>query len=291
MGRTHNKESTFARAADHLGFVAKDDVMELCKAILATQRDHGNREVRPNARMKYLVHERGIDAFRTLVEGYFGKKVQPWRETKAWKYEDWMGWHEQGDGRLFLGINVEQGRIRDVGDVKIKSALRTIVDELGLTMILSPTQSIIFKDIYPWQKERLNAILAANGIKQIEEVDRLVRLSIACPALPLCGLAITEAERRMPEWNAKMRALLTRLGVSDDIMLRMTGCPNGCARPYMAELALVGDGPDSYQVWVGGSPVLTRVSSTLAGRVKWADMDAFVEPLLVNWRDNRQVRA
>lgn len=288
MGRTHNKESTFARTADHLGFVAKDDVMELCKAILATQRDHGNREVRPNARMKYLVHERGIDGFRTLVEGYFGKPISAWRETKPWQYQDWMGWHDQGDGRLFLGINVEQGRIKDVGSVRVKSALRKVVDELGLTMILSPTQSIIFKDIYPWQKERVESILQAHGVKPIEHVDSLVRLSMACPALPLCGLAITEAERRMPEWMANMRALMTRLGIEEDVMMRMTGCPNGCARPYMAELALVGDGPDSYQVWVGGSPVLTRVGSTLGNKIKWSDLDKFMEPLLVYWRDNKQ---
>lgn len=199
-----------------------------------------------------------------------------------------MGWHEQGDGKLFLGINVEQGRVKDIGDVKLKSALKKIVDELGLPMVLSPTQSIILKDIYPWQKENVEAILASHGIKPIEAVDGLVRLSMACPALPLCGLAITEAERRMPEWMANMRALLTKVGLEkEDLILRMTGCPNGCARPYMAELALVGDGPEAYQVWVAGSPILTRTAVTLANRIKWADMDAFVEPLLVNWRDNR----
>ena len=290
MGRTHNKDTTFARVADHLGFVAKDDVMELCKAILATQRDHGNREVRPNARMKYLVHERGIDGFRTLVEGYFGKKVEPWREVVPWEYKDWMGWHEQGDGKLFLGINVEQGRIRDIGEVKIKTALRALVDKFDLPMVLTPSQSIILKDIDPSTKTEIDSILAAHGIKPIEAVDDLVRKSIACPALPLCGLAITEAERRMPEWNARMRALLTKVGMKDEsLVLRMTGCPNGCARPYMAELSLVGDGPEMYQVWVGGSPVMTRIASTLASKIKWAEMDAFIEPLFASWRDHRTV--
>jgi len=288
MGRTHLKDTTFARTADHLGFVAKDDVMELCKSILATQRDHGNREVRPNARMKYLVHEKGIDNFRKLVETYFGKPIEPWREIEAWKYQDWMGWHEQGDGNWFLGINVEQGRVKDDGNVKVKSALKKIVDELNLTMVLSPTQSIIFKDILPTQRATVDKILADHGIAQIADVDSLVRLSIACPALPLCGLAVTEAERRMPEWMANMRKLMVKVGLGEEqILMRVTGCPNGCARPYMAELALVGDGPDMYQVWIGGSPALTRLAQTLANKVKWSGMDAFMEPLLVYWRDSR----
>lgn len=160
-----------------------------------------------------------------------------------------MGWHEQGDGKLFLGINIEQGRVKDFNGVSVKTALKKIVNELDLTMILSPTQSIIFKDIEPHQKPIIESILKENGILSIEEVDPLTRLSMACPALPLCGLAVAEAERRMPSFVAEVRELMNRLGLGkDEIMMRVTGCPNGCARPYMAELALVGDGPDLYQV-------------------------------------------
>jgi sulfite reductase (ferredoxin) len=289
MGRTHMKDTTFARVADHFGFVPAEDVMELCKSILAAQRDHGNRDVRPNARMKYLVHNLGIDNFRKLVETYFAKPVQPWREIAEWKYHDWMGWHEQGDGQWFLGINVEQGRVKDFNGVNVKKALRRIVDELDLTMILTPTQSIIFRDVAPEKRARLDAILSEEGILAIDQVEPLTRLSMACPALPLCGLAVAEAERRMPEWVANFRALMNRLGLEkEQIMMRMTGCPNGCARPYMSEVALVGDGPDSYQVWLGGSPVLTRVSATYKDRVKWATMDDTLEPILVHWRDSRQ---
>ena len=222
------------------------------------------------------------------LQTYFGKPVEPWKAIEDWKYQDWMGWHEQGDGKYFLGINVEQGRIKDANGVNIKTALSKIVNELDLTMILSPSQSIVFKDILPEQRERVDAILKECGILTIAEVDPLTRLSIACPALPLCGLAVAEAERRMPEFVSNFRGLLNKLGLGEEVvMLRMTGCPNGCARPYMAELALVGDGVESYQVWTGGSPVLTRVSSTYADRVKWATMDQSLEPLLVNWRDNR----
>eukprot|EP01038_Epipyxis_sp_PR26KG_P006936 gene6936-9490_t len=288
MGRTHMKDTTFARTADHLGFVKKEDVNELCKSILATQRDHGNREVRPNARMKYLVHEKGIDKFKEMVEVYFGKPIEPWRAITEWKYQDWMGWHEQGDGKLFVGINIEQGRIKDEGNVRVKSAMKKIVSEFGLTMILTPSQSVIFKNVLPEQKEKINNILDEHGLLAIENVDPLVRKSMACPALPLCGLAVTEAERRMPTWMANMRSLLNKLNMKEEnLITRMTGCPNGCARPYMAEIGLVGDGPEMYQIWVGGSPSLTNLAFTYANKVKWDVMDDAIEALLVNWKFNR----
>lgn len=142
-----------------------------------------------------------------------------------------MGWHEQGDGKLFLGINIEQGRVKDYDDNrKIKTALRKIVDDFGLTMILSPSQSIIFKDILPSQKAAIEEILANHNMPLVETIDPLVRNGMACPAFPLCGLAVAEAERRMPEFQTKVRTLLTKLGMEDNMILRVTGCPNGCAR-------------------------------------------------------------
>jgi sulfite reductase (ferredoxin) len=289
MGRTHNKENTFARAADHLGFVPKEDVMELMKSILAAQRDHGNRDVRANARMKYLVHTLGIDNFRKLVESYFGKPIQPWRPMAEWKYNDWMGWWEQGDGKLFYGLHVENGRVKDAGDFRLKSALRTLVDKYNLYMILSPTQSIIFCDIDPKDKEGIEAVLREHGIKPLEQVDPLNRLAMACPALPLCGLAQTEAERLMPSYLERIRVLLDSMGLSDEeILIRMTGCPNGCARPYMAELAFVGDGPKSYQVWLGGSPVLTRTAYPFMAKMNVDDLEKTLEPILAMFIQQRQ---
>jgi sulfite reductase (ferredoxin) len=280
MGRTHNKENTFARAADHMGFVPKEDIMECLKAIVAAQRDHGNRDVRANARMKYLVHTLGVDNFRTLVESYFGKKIQPWREMKEWKYNDWMGWWEQGDGKLFYGLHIDNGRVKDEDDFRLKTAMRVITDKYNLPMILSPTQSIVFYDIEPKDKEGVDSILREHGIKPLEEVDPLSRLSMSCPALPLCGLAQTEAERIMPSYLERIRAVMDHMGISDEeILIRMTGCPNGCARPYMAELAFVGDGPKSYQVWLGGSPVLTRTAYPFMAKMKVDDLEVTLEPI------------
>lgn len=289
MGRTHNKENTFARAADHLGYVPKEDMMELMKSILASQRDHGNRDVRANARMKYLVHTLGIDNFRSLVESYFGKKVQPWREIPEFKYNDWMGWWEQGDGKLFYGLHVDNGRVKDEGDFRLKTALRVLVDKFNLSMIISPTQSLIFKDIDPKDKDEIEQILKDHGIVSIEDVDPLARLAMACPALPLCGLAQTEAERRMPSYIERVRSVLNKMNLDDEeILMRMTGCPNGCARPYMAELAFVGDGANSYQIWLGGSPVLTRTAYPYVAKMKDEDLEATLEPVLAMFIQQRQ---
>lgn len=290
MGRTHNKENTFARAADHLGYVPKEDMMELMKSILASQRDHGNRDVRANARMKYLVHTLGIDNFRVLVESYFGKKIQPWRPMKEWKYMDWMGWWDQGDGKLFYGLHVDNGRVKDEGDFRLKTALRVLVDKYNIDMILSPTQSIILRDIDPKNKDDIDAIFREHGIKPLEEVDPLARLAMACPALPLCGLAQTEAERKMPEYIDRVRALLDKMNIGDEeILMRMTGCPNGCARPYMAELAFVGDGPKSYQVWLGGSSVLEgRTAFPYVAKMKWDDLESTMQPVLAMFIEQKQ---
>mmetsp|Transcript_28302 Transcript_28302/g.57168 ORF Transcript_28302/g.57168 Transcript_28302/m.57168 type:complete len:639 (+) Transcript_28302:226-2142(+) len=281
MGRTHNKENTFARAADHMGFVPKEDIMEVLKAIVAAQRDHGNRDVRANARMKYLVHTLGIDNFKKLVESYYGKEILPWRPIAEWKYNDWMGWWEQGDGKLFYGQHIDNGRVKDEGDFRLKSAIRAIVDKYNVHSIMSPTQSIIFRDIDPKDKEGIESILREHGVQPLEEVDPLARLSMACPALPLCGLAQGEAERIMPSYIERMRTLLNKMNLSDEeILMRMTGCPNGCARPYMAELAFVGDGAKTYQVWLGGSPVLTRTAWPFMARMDRDKLEETMEPIL-----------
>mmetsp|Transcript_22459 Transcript_22459/g.51758 ORF Transcript_22459/g.51758 Transcript_22459/m.51758 type:complete len:713 (-) Transcript_22459:958-3096(-) len=289
LGRTHNKPNTFARAADHLGYVSKEDIVEVMKGILASQRDHGNRDVRANARMKYLVHTLGIDNFRKLVESYYGKEIQPWREIQEWKYNDWMGWWEQGDGKLFYGQHVESGRVKDEGSFRLKTALRVICDKYNLDMVISPTQSILIRDIDPKDKEGIDNVLREHGVMPIEEVDPLNRLAMACPALPLCGLAQTEAERKMPDYLHQIRALLDKMNLSEEeILIRMTGCPNGCARPYMAELAFVGDGKNSYQVWVGGSPVLTRTGFVYKAKMKNTDLAETLEPLLAMFIQQRQ---
>jgi sulfite reductase (ferredoxin) len=291
MGRTHGNKVTKPFAAKHLGFVPKEEFFEAAKAILAVTRDHGNREARNQARLKYLVDAIGIDDFRTLTEKYFGQKIQPWRELPPWKYLDWMGWNEQGDGNWMLGVNIENGRVRDSPEVQIKTALRKIVDDFpGVDMLLTSTQSVVLKNIKPDDKEKVQTVLKSHGVKMIEDIDPFTRKSIACPAFPLCGLAITEAERIQPEINERLHSMFTKMGIEDaEPVVRTTGCPNGCTRPYMAELAFVGAGPGSYQMWMGGSPAQaerTAFESHLT-KMKIGDLEKDLEPVFAMYKEQR----
>ncbi|MDB9380504.1 sulfite reductase, ferredoxin dependent, partial [Nodularia sphaerocarpa] len=250
FGRTHNKEETFARIADEICYVDKDDVYQLVKAIVATQRDYGDRTDRRHARLKYLINEWGVDKFRTQVEDYFGKPVAPFKPLPEFKYYDFLGWNEQGDGKLFLGISVDNGRVKDEGSFQLKTALRKVVEQFNLPMRLTPHHNIIFYDIEPENKSAIQEILQRCGIvDDPNTIEPLVRYAMACPALPTCGLAITESERAIPGILERIRTLLDKLGLQKEhFVVRMTGCPNGCARPYMAELGFVGSAPESYQV-------------------------------------------
>ncbi|WP_258005924.1 sulfite reductase, ferredoxin dependent, partial [Cylindrospermopsis raciborskii] len=164
LGRTHNKEETFARLADAICYVDKKDVYELVKAIVATQRDYGDRTDRRHARLKYLIQDWGVDRFRAKVEEYFGKKVKPFQELPPFKYQDFLGWNEQGDGNLFLGISIDNGRVKDEGKFQLKTALRTIVEQFDLPMRLTPNQNLIFYDILPKDRQTIQAILERSGV-------------------------------------------------------------------------------------------------------------------------------
>jgi len=289
LGRTHNKEETFARIADEIGYVAAADVYALVKAIVAVQRDYGDRFERRHSRMKYLLHDWGVAKFRSHVEDYLGKKLEPAKPLPAWRYEDFLGWHEQGDGKLFLGLSVQNGRVHDQGDFKLRSALRQIVERFQLPMLLTPHQNVLFYDIKPADRAAIEQILTECGVWAIDKIDPLERLAMACPALPTCGLAITESERILPSFVDRIRSLTERLGLGDEsFVIRMTGCPNGCARPYMAELGFVGSAPNSYQVWLGGSPSQTRLAQPFVERMKDTDLESFLEPILVYFKRSRE---
>ena len=290
LGRTHNKEQTFARISDPIGYVEKDDIYDLIKAIVATQRDYGDRANRRHARMKYLLHDWGVDQFRETVEGYFGKKIAPFKSLPEWKYQDFLGWNEQGDGKLFLGISIENGRIKDEGSFQLKTALREIIEQFNLPMRLTPNHNLILYEIEPSQKPTIEEILHQHGIVTApEEIDPLVRYSMACPALPTCGLAIAESERALPGIVERIRILLNKLGMEQEqFVIRMTGCPNGCARPYMAELGFVGSLPNTYQIWLGGTPDQTQLAKPYVDRLPINDLEAFLEPIFAYFAQERK---
>ncbi|MGB7086127.1 MAG: sulfite reductase, ferredoxin dependent [Phormidesmis sp.] len=288
MGRTHNKEETFARIADHIGYVDKEDVYDLVKAIVFTQRDYGERYNRRVSRMKYLVHRWGLPKFIAEVEKRFGKKLAPYRELPEWKFEDYLGWHEQGDGKLFVGVHVRNGRVHNQDKLRNKTALKEIVETFQLPMRVTPNQSVILYEIDPADKAAIQAILDRDGITPDSKVDSLERYAMACPALPTCGLAVTESERIIPSMLERIRKLLNKLGLKrETFVTRMTGCPNGCARPYMAELGFVGQAPQSYQLWLGGSPNQVRLARPYMDKLHENDLEKELEPLFACFKQNR----
>ncbi|MDB9515363.1 sulfite reductase, ferredoxin dependent [Roseofilum reptotaenium CS-1145] len=289
LGRTHNKEETFARAADRIGYVDKDDVYDLVKAVVATQRDYGDRHQRRHARMKYLLHDWGVEKFRAQVEEYFGKPLAPFKPLPPFKYQDYLGWQDQGDGKQFLGLSVENGRVKDEGKFQLKSALREIITQFHLPMRLTPNHNLIIYEIDPQDRAAITSIFNKHGVEsEPKRLDSLVRYSMACPALPLCGLAITESERALPGILSRIRTLLKKVGLpKEHFVVRMTGCPNGCARPYMAELGLVGHMPGAYQIWLGADPNQNRLSQPFLDKVKDEDIESTLEPLFVYFKQSR----
>ncbi|MDZ8185873.1 MAG: sulfite reductase, ferredoxin dependent [Nostoc sp. ChiSLP02] len=290
LGRTHNKEETFARLADPICYVAKEDVYDIVKAIVATQRDYGDRTDRRHARLKYLINDWGVDKFRDQVEKYFGKPLTPFKSLPQFKYHDFLGWNEQGDGKLFLGISIDNGRIKDEGSFQLKTALREIVEQFNLPIRLTPHQNLIFYDIEPANKETIDEILSRHGVvSDASKIEPLERYSMACPALPTCGLAITESERAIPGIIQRVRGLLNKVGLQKEhFVVRMTGCPNGCARPYMAELGLVGSAPESYQLWLGGTPNQTRLAQPYVDKLHHNDLESVLEPIFVYFKKSKK---
>ncbi|WP_115121788.1 NADPH-dependent assimilatory sulfite reductase hemoprotein subunit [Synechococcus sp. UW105] len=282
MGRTHNKEETFARIAEPLGYVAADQVLDLVQSILALQRDHGDRRLRRHARMKYLLHDRGIQWFRQeLMRAYFSGDLKPLRSEPKPKLNDYLGWHRHRAGMWFVGIPLLCGRLEGA----FKQGLSKIVETYQLEIRLTPNQDLLLCNIGTPQRASIRAALEELGINTPDMPAPLARHAIACPALPTCGLAITESERTLPSVLERLDSQLQRLEIDKPVLIRMTGCPNGCARPYMAELALVGSGVNQYQLWLGGSANLQRLAKPYIQKLPLDQLEAAIEPLLLSWKE------
>ena len=281
MGRTHNNEETFARIADPLGYVEKEDTYELIQSIVAIQRDYGDRKSRKNSRMKYLLHRKGIKWFKKiLLDKYFRKEIKDLRKEPENKLIDYLGWHKQNEDYFFVGLPLLSGRLSG----KKKSLIRDLVEENDLNLRLTPNQDILLCNIPNKNKSKIKKALKKIGYDNLNDINEIQRHALACPALPLCGLAMTEAERILPEVLTRIENLLTDMNIEKTILFRMTGCPNGCTRPYMAELALVGSGQNKYQLWLGGSKNLQRLAKPYLQRMELDDLEKTIQPLLELWK-------
>jgi len=289
MGQTPSATKTFPRIGDKLTFATPDQVVAVSEAVVKVQRDFGNREDRKRARLKYLVHDMGLPAFKAKVEEYFGGPLPEPHPSDVTGVEDHIGWFEQGDGKLFLGVNIENGRIKDEGDLRIKSGLRAVLTKFGMNTRLTALQSVILCDIDPADKAEINSILASHGIKAADELSLLRRYSIACPAFPTCGLSITESERVLPGIIDELDVEIAKLGLeSQKIAIHMTGCPNGCARPYTPDIGLVGKAVGKYTLFLGGNTEGTQLCFIYEDSLPHDDLVPTLVPLLTVYKAERQ---
>ncbi|WP_299462412.1 NADPH-dependent assimilatory sulfite reductase hemoprotein subunit [uncultured Gimesia sp.] len=289
MGVTPSNKKTYPALGKPLGFVENDQVLAVAEAVVKVQRDLGNREDRKQARMKYLVDNLGIEKFREKVAEHLGAPITAPRDVEVTGIDDHMGWHDQGDGKLFLGVNIENGRIKDEGDLRIKTGLRKILETYKYESRITAKQSIIFCDIDPADQKDLEKILAEHGMKRADELTVIRRLSMACPALPMCALSITESERVLPDLISEFEEELTRLGLQDEqISVNMTGCPNGCARPYVPDIGLVGKAVGKYTLYLGGNSLGNRLSFIYDDLVPMGEITGRLSPLLEYFKEERE---
>lgn len=288
MGMTHGKADTVARLSEPVGFVVPEHVVEAVRTICAIFRDHGNREDRRHARIKYLINEWGIDRFREEFRRRALFDLHDWRQIPRPVFHDHLGRNRQDNGKWFYGVFIENGRIIDRDDRRIKTALREIAKTHRPGLTLTPHQNVLLTGLDERTVDAIERTLIENGVTPVTQLSAARRYSMACPALPTCGLAMSESERLMPTVVERFETELISLGLRDEpITLRMTGCPNGCARPYTADIAFVGRRPDVYHVYVGGGMGGDRVVDLFAGDVKTEDLVATLQPLLQSWAKNR----
>ena len=285
LGSTHLKAETYPRLADPLGFVLPAKTLDLLESIILTQRDLGNREDRRQARMKYLVEKLGIAAFRREVESRLGERLLGLRPWSLGSTEHHLGWNQQRqESRSYLGIFVENGRVEDRHDRKLKTGLRALIELARPTVFLTPNQDLILADIPEEVVSDVRRLAQRFGLVA-ESASALRTSSFACPALPTCGLAITEAERRLPSLIDE----LEEAGFGhEQIKIRMSGCPNSCSRPPVAEIGLVGKSVNGYNLLVGGNRSGTRLAELLFEDVRSEDLASEIGRLIRIYRRNRR---
>ncbi|HXC34849.1 MAG TPA: NADPH-dependent assimilatory sulfite reductase hemoprotein subunit [Candidatus Acidoferrales bacterium] len=294
LGRSHGNVQTYPRLADVIGFLTPDQVVEVAKATLTIHRDFGDRSDRKHARMKYIIAERGVDWARAEVEKRAGIQLEPARPYRFTTTGDLYGWREAVDGKWFLTLFVETGRVKDVEGRRMKTALRQVADRFSdIEFRLSPNQNVILANIIEEDRDAINEVLVEHGVKtDHRQTTPMHAAAMACPALPTCGLALAESERMLPGLVDRIEKLAEAVGMAgEEIIIRSTGCPNGCARPYVAELAFVGKAPGRYQIWLGGDLAATRLARLWKETVKDADIETELRPVLtryVNERFNRE---
>lgn len=285
MGQSNGVKLSHPRMADEVCFVPPSELLEAAKAVVTIHRDFGNRENRKLARLKYVLDAKGLEWFREELAARLGHALTP-PKTLAWhRQSDYLGWHTQAPGLKFFGLRIINGRITRA----MRPGIKEVLDTLGCGVRFTVQQNLLFTGIPDARTGEVEAILKKHQIPLPSELPPVLRHSMACPALPTCGQALTEAERRAPDLMTMIGHELAAAGLPEEVVhVRMTGCPNGCVRPYTAEIGIVGQSVDLYSVYLGGSPVGSRMAKLHQHNVKVADLAETLRPIFTEFAASRQ---
>ena len=288
MGMTHGEPETYPRTADILGFCGPERLFAVAEAVCTIQRDWGDRTNRKHARLKYTLDDRGIDAFRAEIAMRAGAPLEPARPYAFTSNGDRYGWTEGDDGKHHLTLFIENGRLRDtLGGPQMLTGMRRIAEVHDGEIRVTPNQNLIVANVAPERRAAIEALVAEHGMTA--HTTGLRRNSMACVALPTCGLALAESERYLPTLIDALDESLGRHGLSeDDIVIRMTGCPNGCARPYLAEIGLVGKGPGRYNLYLGAAFDGSRMNKLYAEDLDHDGIVTALDPLFAVYAAERR---
>jgi sulfite reductase (NADPH) hemoprotein beta-component len=289
MGMTHGVETTYPRLADIIGFCTPEQVVDVAEKVILVQRDFGNRCDRKMSRVKYTIDSRSAEWFTDKVNEYLGYELQPVRPYEFTTNGDNFGWHEDEKGNWHLNLFIQGGRVVDSPAFPIKTGLREIAKVLKGEFRLTANQNLAISNIPADQKSEIEAILDKYNILKSHERSALRLFSIACVSLPTCGLALAEAERYLPEVITELEEVVEECGLRHDaITIRMTGCPNGCGRPFLAEIGFVGRGPGRYNLYLGGGHAGQRLNKLYRQDMLGKDAKEILKPIIEDYAKNRQ---
>lgn len=280
MGATHGDPATYPRVADVIGYCTAGQVLAVAEHVVGVQRDYGDRGNRAHARLKYTIDDRGLDWFRDELHARLGFSLAPPEPYRFQTRGDRFGWQPLADGRWHLTLYIPSGRVRDTGEYRVLSGLRELARIHQGDFRITPNQNLVVANIPDENRPAIEALLDAHGVTRLQSGSPLKLQALACVALPTCGLAMAESERYLPDLTAKLDGLLERHGLlAEEISLRMTGCPNGCARPYLAEIALVGKAPGRYNLFLGGDALGHRMNRLAEENIDEAQILATLDRL------------
>ncbi|WP_297100779.1 assimilatory sulfite reductase (NADPH) hemoprotein subunit [uncultured Draconibacterium sp.] len=288
LGTTFGKPETYPRTGTVIGFCTPDQIIDVAEKVVAVQRDNGNRKDRKQARLKYTIDRMGVEEFVSELTKYLGYELEPERDYVLERNGDDFGWIKGSDKKWHLTYFVEGGRVLDRGEYKLKTALREISNVIDGDIILTGNQNLIISGVSTKVKNQVDALLKTYGVSP-EDISGLRKNSIACVALPTCPLAFAEAERYLPDLVSKIETILNEheLG-KEEIVIRMTGCPNGCGRPYLAEIGLIGKSPGYYNLYLGGSFNGARLNTLYKQTINEEEILNELRPIIADFAANRE---